>query len=82
MDEGVIILKEPIGGESTYRKLRIVPRDLRHILFIAFHAKPIGGHFGLHNNVVIIRLRLFCPGLYTYFKNIISSVQNALWQVQ
>ena len=37
-----------------------------------FHAKPIGGHFGLHNTVVRIRLRFFWPGLYTFFKNMIS----------
>ena len=41
----MIILNEPIRGESTYRKLRVVPQDLRHIVFIAFHANPIGGHF-------------------------------------
>ena len=59
MDEGMIILKEPIRGEFTYRNLRIVPRDIRHILFIEFHSNPIGGHFGLHNTVVRIRLRFF-----------------------
>ena len=34
MDECIIILKEPIKGESTYRKLRIVPRNLRQIVSI------------------------------------------------
>ena len=72
MDEDMIILKEPIWGESNYRKLRIVPRDLRQIVFIEFHANPIGGHFGLHNTVVRIRLRFFWQGLYTYCKNMIS----------
>ena len=41
-------------------------------MFIAFHANPIGGHFGLHNTVFRIRLKFFWPGLYTYYNNIIS----------
>ena len=71
-DEGMIILKEPIRGESTYRKLRIVTQDIIHIVFIEFHANLIGGHYGLHNTAVRIRLQLFWPGLYRYYKNMIS----------
>ena len=59
MDEGMIILKEPIRGESTYRELCKVTRDIRQIVFITFHANPIGGHFRLQNTVVRIRLRFF-----------------------
>ena len=72
MNEGMIILKEPIRGESTYRELRIITRDIRQIVFIQFHAKPIGGHFGLHNTVVRIMLRFFWHGLNTFFMNMIS----------
>ena len=59
--------------KSAYRCLRIVPRDLRNIVFIAFHANPIGGHFGLNKTVICIRLYFFWPGLSLYCKKLITS---------
>ena len=68
----MLLLKEPIKGEQTYRHLRIVPKDLYNIIFIAFHANPIGGHFGLSQTIIRIRMRFFWPGMYKYCKDMIS----------
>ena len=57
IDRGMLVLLEAIASESVTRKLRIVPRDLRQIIFIASHSNPIGGHFGVNSTVVRIRLR-------------------------
>ena len=40
VERGMIIIKEPIKGECAFRRLQLVPRDLRQIVFIAFHANP------------------------------------------
>ena len=73
LQKGMLIIKEPIKHESAYRCLQIVPCDLRNIVFIAFHANPIGGHLGLNKTIIRIRLRFFWPGLYSYCKKMISS---------
>ena len=52
LENGMLILKEPITGEQIYRHLRIVPKDLYNIVFVAFHANPIGGHFGLNETII------------------------------
>ena len=66
MDKGMLVFKEPILGDATYRVLRIVPRDLCTIVFITFHANPIGGHRSLNATIVRIRMRFFWPERYTY----------------
>ena len=67
------MLQERVESQSVQRILRVVPRDLGNIVFIAFHANPIGGHFGLHQAVVRLRLCFFWPKLYTYCKKMIDS---------
>ena len=71
--KSMLVIKEPIKHESAYRCLWIVPRDLRNIVFIAFHANPISGHLGLNKSVIPICLRLFWLCLYSYCKKRISS---------
>ena len=72
MSKGILILKELIPGEATYRILRIFPRDLHNIVFIAFHATPIGGHRSIHATIVRIRMRFFWPEMYTYCRKLID----------
>ena len=59
LDRGMLLLKEPISDKQLYRYLRIVLRDLQNIVFIAVHANPIGGHFGLSQTVIRICMRFF-----------------------
>ncbi len=33
--DDMLILKEPIGGTSSYRRLQLVPRELFNVLFVA-----------------------------------------------
>lgn len=72
INHSMMALLEAIASESVTQKLRIVPRDLRQIMFITFHSNPIGGHFGVNSTVVRIRLRLFWPRLFTYVKEMIG----------
>ena len=69
IENDMIIYREPIGdGSDSYCKLRLVPSSLRHILFVAFHANPIGGHLNVVRTFRNMRLRYFWPGMYAYIK--------------
>ena len=73
IERGFLTLKEPVQYQSVHRVLRIVPRHLQNIVFVAFHANPVGGHFGLHQTVVRLQLWFFWPKLYTYCKRMVAS---------
>mgnify|MGYP006187703309 FL=1 len=49
-------------------RLTLVPRELYNILFIAFHANPIGGHLNAYRMLHRLRLRYYWPGMYAYVK--------------
>lgn len=66
-----LIIKEKLD-ENSYVKLRIVPEALWDIIFIAFHANPIGGHFSVYYTFHRIRLRFFWPKMYVYIKHLCS----------
>ena len=66
LERDMIILKEPLQGSESYVKLRFVPHSLRNLVFIAFHANPIGGHFNPARTYSRIRLRYFWPGMFKY----------------
>jgi len=67
LENNSLVLREQIGlRPSSYVKLRIVPPKLREIIFIAFHANPVGGHFNPYRTYSRIRLRYYWPGMYTY----------------
>ncbi len=42
------IMKEPIGGTSSYTRLQLVPQELSNLLFIAFHTNAMGGHLNAY----------------------------------
>jgi hypothetical protein len=66
LEDDIIILKEPIVGGPLYTRLCMVLADLRNILFVAFHANPIGGHFDAPRTLHRIRLRYYWPHMYKY----------------
>ena len=40
----MLIVKEPIGGSSSYTQLQIFPHEFYNVTFVEFHTNPIGGH--------------------------------------
>jgi hypothetical protein len=71
LENDMIILREPIGdGSSSFCRLQYVPASLRDVIFIAFHANPIGGHLNRVRTFRNIRLRYFWPGMFGYVKNL------------
>lgn len=66
LEQDMLILQEQLDTGSSYIKLRLVPTGLREILFIAFHANPIGGHFNPYRTYARLRLRYYWPGMYKY----------------
>ena len=70
MEQGMIIYREPLGfGSTTYCKLRLVPSSLQNIVFIAFHANPIGGHLSHVRTHLAIRMRFYWPNMFKYCKD-------------
>ena len=41
---GILYMKEIFSGDTKFVNLQIVPVSMRNIIFIAFHANPIGRH--------------------------------------
>jgi hypothetical protein len=68
VEDDMLIFREPISGSDSYRRLTLVPRGLYNILFIAFHANPIGGHLNAYPTLYRLRLRYYWPGMYAYVK--------------
>jgi hypothetical protein len=73
IENDMLIFREPLGdGSTSFCKLRIVPESLKNIIFIVFHANPIGGHFNHVRTYRNIRLRYFWPEMYKYCKDMCS----------
>jgi hypothetical protein len=60
LEDGILIYREPLAGSESYTKLRLVPKELRNILFVAFRANPIGGHLNAYRTLHRLRLRYYC----------------------
>ena len=63
-------MKEIFTNGAKFIKLCIVPASLQNIVFIAFHANPIGGHLDPYRTYHRIRQRYYWPGIYTYVKQL------------
>ena len=61
-------MKEIFQNDVKYVELKIVPQSLVNIIFVAFHANPIGGHLNPVRTYHRIRQRYFWPGMYQYIK--------------
>jgi hypothetical protein len=64
----MFVYQEPIRGSASCTHLQIVPKSLLNIVFVAFHANPIGGHFNAYRTLHRIRLQYFWPEMYSYIK--------------
>jgi hypothetical protein len=68
IEDGMLILHEPICGSTSYTRLQLVPQELHNILFIAFHTNAIGGNLNGYRTLHRLRLRFYWPGMYGYIK--------------
>jgi len=68
VENDMLIMREPIAGTLPYTRLQLVPRELRNILFVAFHTNPMGGHLNAYRTLHCLRLRFYWPGMYAYIK--------------
>jgi hypothetical protein len=66
--DDMLILKEPIGGMSSYTRLQLVPRELFNVLFVAFHTNAMGGHLNAYRTLHRLRLWFYLPGMYAFIK--------------
>ena len=66
--EGILYMKEIFQNDERYVSLRIVPASLVNIIFVAFHANPIGGHFNDYRTFHRIRQRYFWPEMFLYIR--------------
>jgi hypothetical protein len=64
LDNGILILHEPIVGSESYARLQLVPSHFRNLVFIAFHSNPLGAHLNVTRTLHRIRLRFYWPGMY------------------
>jgi hypothetical protein len=66
IENDMLIFREPISGTSSFTRLQIVPKELYNIIFIAFHANPIGGHLNAYRTLHRIRLRFYFAHMFKY----------------
>ena len=66
--DGIAYMKEIFQNDDRFVELKIVPQSSRNIIFVAFHANPIGGHLNAYRTYHRVRQRYFWPGMYTYIK--------------
>ncbi|KAL7504453.1 hypothetical protein ACHAXN_002097, partial [Cyclotella atomus] len=69
-DNGMLVIYEQLQGSDDMVELQVVPKPLQNIVFCAFHANPIGGHFNSFRTFHRIRLRFFWPRMFTYIEKL------------
>ena len=80
IEDGILIYPEQLAGWDLYTRLRLVPMELRNILFVAFHASPIGGHLNVYRTLHCLRLEYYWPGMWTYVKRMCAACPGCvLW---
>jgi hypothetical protein len=68
--DNLLYIRETIDTSGNYVRLQIVPSELRNLIFIAFHANPIGAHFDTYHTFHRIRLRFHWPNMYRYIDHL------------
>ena len=63
---GILIYRETIVGSESYTRLQLIPSRFRNIIFVAFHANPIGAHLNPYCTFHHVRLCFYWPGMYAY----------------
>jgi hypothetical protein len=67
-EDGMLHLRKPICGSTSYTRLQLVPREMYNIFFIAFHTNAIGGHLNVYRTLHRLRLCFYWPAMYDYVK--------------
>ena len=67
-EDNILYLIKLLSADAKCVKLRIVPKSLRNVVFVAFHTNPIGGHLDAFRTYSRMRLRFFFPGMFQYCK--------------
>lgn len=73
---GRIVIMNPIFSASRFLTLIVVPKNLRCIIFQAYHTTPMEVHIRRYKSLLIIRLRFFWPGMC---KNIFDCLKGCSW---
>jgi hypothetical protein len=73
IENDMTILRDPIVGSDSYMRLQVVPCELYNIMFMAFHANPIGAHLNAYWTLHHIRLRFYWPLMYAYVKRMCNA---------
>jgi hypothetical protein len=74
VDDGILYYaKEPATMNIRQLRRRVVPKELQHVIIIAFHSTPLAGHVGLYKTFWRIAARYWWP---TYYKDIREAVQG------
>jgi hypothetical protein len=63
LHKNMLYLYEHVDFIGNHIKLQIVPSELRNVIFIAFHANPIGSHF---DRFLVTRTILEKSSLFNY----------------
>lgn len=71
--DGILYMKEIFQNDDKFVDLRIIPVSMRNIVFVAFHANPIGGHLIAYRTYHRERQRYFWPGMYQYIRSMCTS---------
>jgi hypothetical protein len=69
-NNGMLVIYEQLQGSDDMVELQVVPKPLQNVVFCAFHANPIGGHFNSFRTFHRIRLRFFWPRMFTYIEKL------------
>jgi hypothetical protein len=61
IENGIFSYRETIVGSESYTRLQLVPSQFRNIIFVAFHANPIGAHLNPYHTFHRVRLQFYWP---------------------
>jgi hypothetical protein len=69
---GILIYQEPIVGSESYAHVLMVSSTFCNIIFVAFHANPIGANLNAYRTLHCIHLHFQWPGMYSlHHKNVL-----------
>ncbi len=81
IEDGILILRDPIVGSESYARLQLVPLHFRNLIFIAFHNNPLGAHLNATRTLHQIRLRFYWPGIYGYITRMCTPAKDVRLQI-
>jgi hypothetical protein len=73
IEDGMLIFREPTAGSGSYIRLQLVPCEIYNIIFVAFHANPIGAHLNAYWTLHCIRLCFYWPSMFAYMKHMCNA---------